>query len=159
MIGRSSYHRSCPRGSQIPPQDAIVAPGASYAVARNPIARDHGAHGKPAMEMPALWKPQNGFHSALEISHTTRDSHIPTADHPLSQKGEDEERRLPGATADQQEDLNDLDLRICLDKWVHFRCRVLTPCSASGRTSPKILWSPCGAGIVIVEGGTALAPR
>ena len=61
-------------------------PGASYAVARNPIARDHGAHGKPAMEMSALWKPQNGFHSALEISHTTRDSHIPTADHLLCHK-------------------------------------------------------------------------
>jgi len=86
MIGRSDDHRSFPRGSQIPPQDAIVAPGACYAVARNPIARDHGAHGKPAMEMPAPWTPQNGVHSALEISHTTRDSHIPTADHLLSHK-------------------------------------------------------------------------
>ena len=27
----------------------------------------------------ALWKPQNGFHRDLEISHSTRDSHIPTA--------------------------------------------------------------------------------
>jgi hypothetical protein len=86
MIGRSIHHRSCPRGSQIPPQDAIVAPAASYAVAHHPIACDQGAHGKAAMEMPALWKPQNGFHSALEISHTTRDSHIPTADHFLSHK-------------------------------------------------------------------------
>jgi hypothetical protein len=48
--------------------------------------RDHDANGKPAMEMPALWKPQNGFHSALEISHTTRDFHIPTADHFVSHK-------------------------------------------------------------------------
>jgi hypothetical protein len=40
------------------------------------------------MEMPAPWKPQNGFHSALEISHTTRDSHIPTADHFWSHKKE-----------------------------------------------------------------------
>lgn len=81
MIGRPSHHRSFPWGSRIPPHAAIVAPGASYAVARNPIAGDHGTHGKPAMEMPALWKPQNGFHSALEISQRTRDSHIPTADH------------------------------------------------------------------------------
>jgi hypothetical protein len=29
-----------------------------------------------------------------------------------------------GATSDQQEDLNDLDLRICLDKWVHFSSKV-----------------------------------
>ena len=27
----------------------------------------------------ALWKPQNGFHRDLEISHRTRDSHIPTS--------------------------------------------------------------------------------
>jgi hypothetical protein len=38
------------------------------------------------MEMPARWKPQNGFHRALEISHTTRDSHIPTADRCVSHK-------------------------------------------------------------------------
>jgi hypothetical protein len=43
------------------------------------------------MEMPALWKPQNGFHSALEISHTTRDFHIPTADHFFVSQEEDEE--------------------------------------------------------------------
>src|SRR6266571_4479055 len=70
--------------------------------------------------MPSLWKPKSGSHRDLEISHKTRDFHIPTADHPLSQNGEDEERRLLGATSDQSEDLNDLDLRICLDKWVHF---------------------------------------
>ena len=84
MIGRPAIIARFPGGSQIPSQDAIVAPGASSAVAGNPIARDHGAHEKPAMEMPALWKPQNGFHSALEISHRTRDSHIPTADHCVS---------------------------------------------------------------------------
>jgi hypothetical protein len=32
------------------------------------------------MEMPAPWKPQIGFHRALEISHSPRDFHIPTAD-------------------------------------------------------------------------------
>jgi hypothetical protein len=30
--------------------------------------------------MTSLWKPQNGFHRDLEISRSTRDSHIPTAD-------------------------------------------------------------------------------
>ena len=34
---------------------------------------------KTAVEMPRLWKSQNDFHSRLEISHRTRDSHIPTA--------------------------------------------------------------------------------
>ena len=93
MIGRPAVIARFLRGSRIPPQEAIVAPGASYAVARNPIAHDQSAHGKPAMEMPALWKPQNGFHSALEISHRTRDSHIPTADHLFvsQEKEEDEE--------------------------------------------------------------------
>ena len=32
-----------------------------------------------AVEMPAPWKPQTGFHRALEISRRTRDSHIPTS--------------------------------------------------------------------------------
>jgi hypothetical protein len=30
--------------------------------------------------MSPPWKPQNGFHRGLEISHRTRDSHISTAD-------------------------------------------------------------------------------
>ena len=85
MIGRPAVIARF-SGVARPPQEAIVAPGASYAVARNPIARDQRAHGKPAMEMPAPWKPQNGFHTALEISHSTRDSHIPTADHCVSHK-------------------------------------------------------------------------
>src|SRR3990170_5642737 len=38
------------------------------------------------MEMTSLWKPQNGFHRDLEISHRTRDSHIPTADPLLLRK-------------------------------------------------------------------------
>ena len=94
MNGRSSHHRSFPRRSQTPPPAAIVAPGASYAVARHPIACDHGTHAKPAMEMPALWKPQNGFHSALEISPRTRDSHIPTARSFLVSQEDDEEEDL-----------------------------------------------------------------
>ena len=98
MIGRPAVIARVPGGSQIPPQEAIVVPVASYAVARNPIARDHDAHAKPAMEMPALWKPQNGFHSALEISHRTRDSHIPTADHFLVSQEEDEEEDVRHAS-------------------------------------------------------------
>jgi hypothetical protein len=43
------------------------------------------------MEMTLLWKSQNDFHSSLEISHRTRDSHIPTAD-PRCFRGE--ERRM-----------------------------------------------------------------
>ena len=43
------------------------------------------------MEMPARWKPQNGFHSALEISHSTRDSHISTAAPCVSQQDHEEE--------------------------------------------------------------------
>ena len=74
-----SRHPSCSKGSQIPPQDPIVAPGASSSVDPNPIPGRTTKHGTSAMEMSALWKPQNGFHSALEISHRTRDSHIPTA--------------------------------------------------------------------------------
>src|SRR5215212_5423109 len=31
--------------------------------------------------MAPPWKPQNGYHSGLEISHRPRDSHISTADH------------------------------------------------------------------------------
>jgi hypothetical protein len=32
-----------------------------------------------AVEMPAPWKPQTGFHRALEISPRARDSHISTS--------------------------------------------------------------------------------
>ena len=96
MIGRSAVIARFPGGSQMPPQEAIVAPGASYAVARNPIARDHGGHGNPAMEMPVRWKSQNDFHRTLEISHRTRDSHIPTAD-PF--RGEEKDR-----TPDQRQE-------------------------------------------------------
>ncbi len=59
----------------------------------------------------------------------------------LFQTGEDKERR-PGATADQPDDLNDLDLRICLDKGVHFtrrsenrpRLNACTPWGSSAHT-------------------------
>jgi len=41
-----------------------------------------------AMEMALLWKSQNDFHRSLEISHSTRDSHISTADHLGFRSGE-----------------------------------------------------------------------
>ena len=80
-----------PGGSQVPTRDPIVAPGASSTVDRDTIPGRTSNNRKSTMEMPALWKPQNGFHSALEISHTTRDSHIPTADHFSVSQEEDEE--------------------------------------------------------------------
>ena len=49
---------------------------------------------KTAVEMTFLWKPQNGFHRNLQISHTTRDSHIPTAVHVLLLERK-KERRTP----------------------------------------------------------------
>src|SRR6266849_11181953 len=74
-----------------------------------------------AVEMPSPCKSQNDSHRDLEISlKNARFPHFHSRSS-LSQKGDDEERRLLGATSDQHEDLNDLDLKICLDKWVHFR--------------------------------------
>ena len=46
--------------------------------ANSPLARSR-ATAKTAVEMASPWKPQNGFHRDLEISHRTRDSHIPTS--------------------------------------------------------------------------------
>ena len=43
------------------------------------------------VEMTSPWKPQNGFHRDLEISHRTRDSHIPTADYSwMAEKNEED---------------------------------------------------------------------
>ena len=91
MIGRSAVIARFPGGSQMPPQEAIVAPGASYAVARNPIARDHGGHGNPAMEMPALWKPPARFPQRLgNLAHDARFPHSHSRSVFVSQE-EDEE--------------------------------------------------------------------
>ena len=49
-----------------------------------------------AVEMPRPWKSQNDFHRRLEISHSTRDSHIPTADY--SSGSEDEKRTTRSET-------------------------------------------------------------
>ena len=86
----TSRHPSCPRGSQIPPQDAIVVPGASYAVARNAIARDHRAHGK------RLWKcRRSGNHRTVSTapwkSRTERE--IPTFPQPIISVSQEEPKK------------------------------------------------------------------
>jgi len=80
-----------PGGSQLPTRDPIVAPGASSRFDRDTIPGRTSNNRKSAMEMSALWKPQNGFHSTLEISHRTRDSHISTAAPCVSREDDEEE--------------------------------------------------------------------
>jgi predicted mannosyl-3-phosphoglycerate phosphatase (HAD superfamily) len=48
---------------------------------------------KTAMEMTRLWKSKNDFHSRLEISHSTRDFHIPTAASRISIKKKNKDTR------------------------------------------------------------------
>ena len=55
------------------------------------------------MEMAAAWKPQNGFHTALEISHRPRDSHISTGAHRWGRDdkhGDNEDALLAEATGE-----------------------------------------------------------
>ena len=68
-------------GGHGPPREAIVVPGASDAVALDPIVREASIYRPSPVEMAAAWKPQNGFHTTLEISHRPRDSHISTGAH------------------------------------------------------------------------------
>ena len=59
--------------------DPIARPAATGTV-ELAHANTRSAHApKTAMEMARLWKSENDFHSRLEISHRTRDFHIPTA--------------------------------------------------------------------------------
>ena len=61
------------------------------------------------------------------LGNLAQNARFPHSHKPIihsSQKGEDEERRPGSATAESTRDLNDLDLRICLDNWVHFKCVV-----------------------------------
>ena len=46
---------------------------------RIPRAEEVMTKSPAAVEMPLLWKSQTDFHRSLEISHRTRDSHIPTS--------------------------------------------------------------------------------
>jgi hypothetical protein len=60
----------------------------------SPRLRGLGGDDEPshaAVEMSLLWKSQNDFHRSLEISHRTRDSHIPTSRFPFFRG---EERRM-----------------------------------------------------------------
>ena len=96
MIGRPAVIARVPRGSQIPPQEAIVAPGASYAVARNR---------SPVIMAPTgnrLWKCRRyGNHRTVSTApwkSRTRDSHIPTADHFCFPDDDDEQQEVRQAS-------------------------------------------------------------
>src|SRR4026208_2208955 len=76
--------------------------------------------------MPLLWKSQTDFHNSLEISHRTRDSHIPTAD-PDSYE----------LTSEQAKSVTDVSGPIC---YRSFRLRTRGPCSPS--CSPSTVRTP-----------------
>jgi hypothetical protein len=61
--------------------------GRWYRRAGHPVA----AVADTAMEMTRPWTSQNDVHRRLEISHRTRDSHIPTAASCLRRMKNDEE--------------------------------------------------------------------
>jgi hypothetical protein len=67
------------RGSWRSARGPIVAPGASWRLDRERTGPNDRRESQTAVEMPAPWKPQTGFHRALEISQRARDSHIPTS--------------------------------------------------------------------------------
>jgi len=79
MMIRSLSPRVDRGDSEIPTSDPIARPGASGTVELNHITPRVGAHAGTAAEMSVPWKSQNDFHRPLEISHSTRDSHISTA--------------------------------------------------------------------------------
>src|SRR5688572_4614667 len=64
---------------------AQEAPGATSGqparVEPPPHSRARTTTMKTAVEMPSLWKPENGSHRDLGISQQTRDSPIPTSHH------------------------------------------------------------------------------
>ena len=72
-------HRGQRGGTSPIAADPIARPAAAGTVELATPARESARPPKTAVEMARLWKPQNDFHSRLEISHRTRDSHIPTA--------------------------------------------------------------------------------
>ena len=45
----------------------------------SPKGGEADSNNRAAVEMTHLWKSQNESHRGLEISHRTRDSHIPTS--------------------------------------------------------------------------------
>ena len=54
----------------------IVAPGATWRVDSTPITAQPRRQTTTAVEMPAPWKPQTGFHRALEISRRREIPHF-----------------------------------------------------------------------------------
>jgi hypothetical protein len=65
----------------MPTRRPIEAPRASWRVDSTPIAAQPRRQTKTAVEMPAPWKPQTGFHRALEISRRREIPTFPQADH------------------------------------------------------------------------------
>ena len=49
-------------------------------------------HPEEAVEMTRAWKSPNDFHTRLEISQNTRDSHIPTS-HSFQEEGRPKQRK------------------------------------------------------------------
>jgi hypothetical protein len=82
--------------------DPIARPAATGTV-ELAHANTRSAHApKTAMEMTRLWKSENDFHSRLEISHRTRDFHIPTAASRIRSrrtKTKDTDRETPRVTS------------------------------------------------------------
>jgi len=83
MTTRSRRRAAIYRGSEIPTPTPIGRPAATGTVELKTVRAQTGRLALPepytAVEMTRAWKSQNDFHTRLEISHRTRDSHIPTA--------------------------------------------------------------------------------
>lgn len=94
------------RGSRIPGDLGIVAPGASSTVELGfgtPAIRA----GLPStVEMAGAWTSHTDAHTPLEISHTPRDSHISTTP-PWTRMQKEPDARGPRAT--DGHDTRDLD--------------------------------------------------
>jgi len=75
MTRRSVRPRVDLQGSETPPgiRSRVLRPLVRSILAASPP--DPGS----AVEMPDPWTSQNDVHRPLEISYSTRDSHIPTA--------------------------------------------------------------------------------
>ena len=87
MIGRPAVIARFPGGSQIPPQDAIVAPGASYAVARHPIACDQGAPRESGYGHAGAMETTERFPQRLgNLAHDARFPHSHSRSISLSHK-------------------------------------------------------------------------
>jgi hypothetical protein len=80
MTGRSCRKHHADRGGTRP-WALIRSRVLSHAVQSSlAAATGFSAHtARHGVEMSVPWKSQNDFHRPLEISHSTRDFHIPTA--------------------------------------------------------------------------------